>query len=70
MPEATAAELNRITETIIAGAIKIHRTFGSGLLESACGACLCNDLVKAGLRVERQKRLPLVYDGLKLRLPR
>jgi GxxExxY protein len=66
MPDATAAQLNRITDTIIAGAIRIHRTFGSGLLESAYGACLCHDLVKAGLRVERQKRLPLVYDGLKL----
>jgi GxxExxY protein len=27
---------------------------------------LCHDLIKAGLRIERQKRLPLVYDQLKL----
>ena len=66
MTQPTAAELNRITSGIIATAINIHRIFGSGLLESAYSACLCHDLREASLRVERQKRLPLVHGRLKI----
>lgn len=66
MPEHTAAELNQITSTIITTAINIHRIFGSGLLESAYSACLCHDLSEAGVRVERQRPLPLVHGRLKL----
>lgn len=66
MPDPTANELNRLTSTIIDRAISIHRQFGPGLLESAYDACLCHSLIKAGLGIEREKTLPLVYDGLKL----
>jgi len=66
MSDATAEELNRLTSTIIAAAIDIHRVYGSGLLESAYSACLCHDLRQAGLTVERQKSLPLVHGRLKL----
>ena len=66
MPRVTAAELNRITSAILGCGIKIHRSFGPGLLESAYDACLCQALIDAGLTIERQKPLPLVYEGLKL----
>ena len=66
MADATAEELNRITSTIIAAAINIHRIFGSGLLESAYSSCLCHDLREAGLRVERQRPLPLVHGRLRI----
>ncbi len=33
------------------------------MLESACEACLFFELTDRGLRVERQKALPLVYRG-------
>ena len=62
--EPTADSLNRITSTVIAAAIKIHRRFGSGLLESAYFACLCHSLQRAGLHVEAEKAWPLEYDGL------
>jgi len=62
----TAKALNAITETIVRCAIGVHREFGSGLLESAYAACLCHDLAGAGLKIERQKPLPLVYRGLKM----
>lgn len=55
-----------ITEKIIGAAIKIHRTLGPGLLESAYEACLAHELELMGLRVERQKAVPLVYDSVKL----
>jgi GxxExxY protein len=64
MPQPTAATLNHITSTILACAIHIHRAFGSGLLESAYGACLAHDLAHAGFHVERQKPLPLTHNGL------
>ncbi len=61
-----AEELNQITDKIIGAAIKVHRTLGPGLLESAYEACLAFELVEAGLSVEQQKPLPLVYNDVKL----
>lgn len=46
---------NQITEKIIGSAIEVHRNLGPGLLESAYEECLVFELVKAGLRVDRQK---------------
>ena len=66
VPETSAQTLNGLTRTVIRCAIQIHRTFGSGLLENAYAACLCHDLTAAGLKIERQKPLPLVYRGLKV----
>lgn len=58
--------LNKITETIIGVSINIHRALGPGLLESAYEACMVYDIAKAGLQVEQQKPLPIVYRGVKL----
>lgn len=56
--------LDSITDTIIACCIAIHRKLGPGLLESTYEACLEHDLRKRGLKIERQKSMPLVYDNL------
>jgi GxxExxY protein len=64
--EIAADTLNRLTSTIIACAISIHRALGPGLLESAYCACLSYDLVNAGLRAEQQKPLALVYRDLRI----
>ncbi len=58
--------LNEITSAIIGAAIKVHKTLGSGLLESAYEACVAHELEKQGLRVERQKPIPVVYECVKL----
>src|ERR1700760_4965868 len=55
-----------ITPQIIGAAIKVHRRLGPGLLESAYATCLAYELEQLGLRVERQKAVPLVYDKVKL----
>jgi len=55
-----------ITPQIIGAAIKVHRRLGPGLLESAYEACLAYELEQLGLRVERQKPVPLVYETVKL----
>ena len=57
---------DKITETIIGGAIAVHRALGPGLLESAYEACLGYELVDRGLSVERQKALPVKYRGVNL----
>jgi len=58
--------LNEITETIIGAAIEVHRALGPGLLESAYEACLAYELVERGVKVERQKELPLRYREVDL----
>lgn len=58
--------LNKLTETIIGVAIGIHKALGPGLLESAYEACMVYDITQAGLRVEQQKSLPVVYREVKL----
>lgn len=55
-----------LTREIIGAAIEVHRALGPGLLESAYEACLAFELAERGLRIERQKALPVVYKGLDL----
>jgi GxxExxY protein len=59
-------DLNRTTETIIGGAIAVHRALGPGLLESTYETCLAYELVQRGLKVERQKFLPVKYRDVHL----
>ncbi len=59
-------ELDRITETIIGAAIKVHRALGPGLLESAYAACLTFEIAESGLKVETEKPLPVIYREIKL----
>jgi GxxExxY protein len=58
--------LNDLTSAIIGAAIKVHRTLGPGLLESAYRACMAYELNKLGLHVEQEKRIPVVYEEVKL----
>ena len=55
-----------LTPEIITAAITVHRKLGPGLLESAYEACLAHELQQTGMRVERQKPVPLFYDTVKL----
>jgi GxxExxY protein len=57
---------NELTRQIIGAAIEAHRVLGPGLLESAYEACLCHGLAVRGLRVEKQKPIPLFYKQIKL----
>ena len=56
--------LNRLTSSIIEAAIRIHRTLGPGLLESAYLQCLRFEIISAGLNVESEKALSLLYRGV------
>ena len=58
--------LDQITRRIIGCAIDVHRFLGPGLLESAYEACLAHDLERNGMKVERQKPVPLKYRDVVL----
>lgn len=55
-----------ITEQIIGAAIEAHRALGPGLLESAYETCLAYELTRRGLKVERQKPLPIQYHEVQI----
>ncbi len=57
---------NQIATEIVDAALKVHKQLGPGLLESAYEECLTYELIKRDLLVERQKALPLVYEGVKM----
>ena len=57
---------NEISGKIIGEAIKIHRSLGPGLLESAYKECLFYNLLKTGLSVEKEKSMPFVFEEVKL----
>jgi GxxExxY protein len=61
-----AVRLNALTDHIIGAAIRVHKKLGPGLLESAYESCLAYELVTSGLKVERQKPLPLTYENVTL----
>ncbi|HEX8393792.1 MAG TPA: GxxExxY protein [Longimicrobium sp.] len=56
--------LDQITGEIVNTAYRIHTDVGPGLLESVYEAVLAHRLQKAGLHVERQKRIPFEIDGI------
>lgn len=57
---------NDISKIIFDTGLKVHKTLGPGLLESAYEECLYYELTKSGLFIEKQKPMPLIYDEVKL----
>ncbi|QQS37357.1 MAG: GxxExxY protein [Ignavibacteriales bacterium] len=57
---------NELSNIIIGCGIKVHSALGPGLLESAYEECFVYELVKSGLRIEKQKPIPLIYEEVKL----
>ena len=59
-------ELNDISYKIIGTVFKVHSELGPGLLESTYEVCLEYELIQLGMKVERQKSLPVIYSEIKL----
>lgn len=57
---------NEISSIVVDVCYRIHVKLGPGLLESVYEAILYHELVKRGLNVERQKPLPVNWDGIAL----
>lgn len=60
------ASLEDLASVVIDCGYRLHRDLGPGLLESAYEAIMADQLVRRGIRVERQKSIPIRYDGLEL----
>jgi GxxExxY protein len=56
---------NEIARKILDAAFAIHTKLGPGLLESVYEVVLAHELKKRGLAVERQKPMPITYDGVR-----
>ncbi len=59
---------NGITYQIRGAAFRVHATLGPGLLESVYEAALKYELEKAGLKVQHQVGIPMIYEEIKLDL--
>ena len=62
----TEAQRNSLSQRVIGAAIEVHRHLGPGLLESAYQTCLAFELNQAGLFVQQQLNLPLIYKSIQL----
>ena len=56
---------NDISKLILDSAFVVHTKLGPGLLESVYEVVLAHELRKSGLTVERQKPMPITYDGIR-----
>jgi GxxExxY protein len=50
-------------KVVLDAAFKVHTKLGPGLLETVYEAALAKELRKLGHQVERQKAIPVFYDG-------
>jgi GxxExxY protein len=57
---------DELSNIVIGLAIKVHKNLGPGLLESSYKECLYYEINKAGLKVEKEKPMPLIYEEVKL----
>lgn len=57
---------NEISAIVVDVCYRIHVKLGPGLLESVYETILNHELLKRGLSVERQKPIPVVWDGINL----
>lgn len=55
---------NEVTGMIVDAAYQIHIRLGPGLLESVYEEVMNYELEKRGLKIERQKAIPVIYDGV------
>ncbi len=58
--------VNELATLTIGKAIEVHKALGPGLLESAYQECLFYELQEAGLYVEREKTMSIVYKSIVL----
>src|SRR5207248_3337138 len=61
---------NEIGKVIVDSAIEVHRELGSpGLIESVYEEAMMDELLRRGMKVERQLQVPIVYKGKQLGVP-
>lgn len=61
-----AEGLEELARIAVDCGFKLHGALGPGLFESVYEACLFQSLAQRGLAVERQKPVPIRFNGLEL----
>ena len=56
-----------LTKSIIGCAIHVHRAIGPGVFENVYAECLTHELKGQGLSFERERPVPLIYKGVRLK---
>jgi GxxExxY protein len=64
MREGVAMDVEELSAVSVDCGLRVHRDLGPGMLESAYETVLAHLLVQRGLSVERQKVIPIIYDGI------
>jgi GxxExxY protein len=59
-------ELEGLTGKVIGCAIEVHRVLGPGLLESVYRECLIAELNANHLTIARNRRVPILYKGVRI----
>ncbi len=59
---------NEISRVVVDTAFHIHKQLGPGLFESVYEEIMSYELANHGLKVERQKAIPVEWDDLKMEL--
>lgn len=59
-------DIEFVARQVVDSAIKVHRTLGPGLFESAYQKCLIYEIRKRGLCVDCEIVVPILYDGMKI----
>jgi GxxExxY protein len=59
-------DLEQLAKAAVDYGFKIHKDLGPGLLESVYEAILADGLSRAGFFVERQKALPISFEGVQI----
>ena len=59
-------QFDEVSRVIVDEAYRLHSSLGPGLLESAYESLLFRKLQKRGLKVDRQKVMSFVFDGVSI----
>ena len=62
--DAHSAVLNPLSKRIIGCGLRVAGTLGNGFLEKVYENALAHELRKAGLNVEQQRGITVMYDGV------
>lgn len=61
-----SAEVEELARIAVDCGLKLHQELGPGLLESVYEACLFQSLAERGLQVDRQRPVPIRFNGVVL----
>ena len=59
---------NELSKEVVNLAFEIHSVLGPGLFESVYEEVFCHELMRKGLRFNRQQVIPVIYQGVRLEL--